>query len=142
MQSWKYYNYPEHKRMTPPLPPRNITLPQSFGYAIRGIWLVAQSERNFQLHLLAIVVVIPLAVFVDCSALDWAILCLAMGLVLVAESLNTAIETVVDLVSPEYHPLAGRAKDIAAGGVLLAAVTAVAVAGWILVIPLYYQWMK
>jgi diacylglycerol kinase len=59
--------------MTPPLPPRNITLPQSFGYAIRGIWLVARSERNFQLHLLAIVVVIPLAVFVDCSALDWSI---------------------------------------------------------------------
>ena len=116
--------------MTPPLPPRNITLPQSFGYAIRGIWLVARSERNFQLHLLAIVVVVPLAIF-----------CVAMGLVLVAESLNTAIETVVDLVSPEYHPLAGRAKDIAAGGVLLAALTAVAVAGWILVIPLY-QWMK
>jgi diacylglycerol kinase len=127
--------------MTPPLPPRNITLPQSFGYAIRGIWLVARSERNFQIHLVASVVVVILAIVVRCSAYDWAILCLAMGLVLVAESLNTAIETVVDLVSPEYHPLAGRAKDIAAGGVLLAALTAVAVAGWILLIPLY-QWMQ
>ncbi len=127
--------------MTPPQPPRNITLAQSFWYAMRGIWLVARSERNFQLHLAAVVCVVPLAIVVGCSAQDWAILCLAMGMVLVAEILNTAIETVVDFFSPEYHPLAGRAKDIAAGGVLLAALTAVAVASWILFIPLYY-WIR
>ena len=127
--------------MTPPLPPRNITLPESFGYAIRGIWLLTQRERNFQIHLVASVVVIILAIVVRCNAYDWALLCVAMGLVLVAESLNTAIETVVDLVSPEYHPLAGRAKDIAAGAVLLAALTAVAVAGWILVITIYH-WIQ
>lgn len=127
--------------MTPPTPTRNISLSQSFGYAIRGICMVARSERNFQIHLVACVVVVLLAIVVGCSALDWAILCLAMGLVLVAESLNTAIEAVVDLVSPEHHHLAGRAKDIAAGGVLLAALTAVAVAGWVLLVPLY-QWIK
>lgn len=116
--------------------PRRITLQQSFGYAFRGIWLVARSERNFQVHLGASVAVVALALWLRCTPIEWAILVLTMGLVLVAEALNTAIETVVDLVSPEYNTLAGHAKDIAAGAVLLAALTAVIVAVWILGIPL------
>lgn len=98
-----------------------------------------RGERNFQLHVLACVVVVALAVWVGCSPIEWAILLLTMGLVLVAEALNTAIETVVDLVSPEFNTLAGHAKDVAAGAVLLAAITAVGVAAWILAIPIYQR---
>ena len=119
--------------------PRHITLCASFGYALRGIWFVARSERNFQIHLVAVPFVVVTAYLVQCTTSEWAILCLAMGLVLVAEALNTALELVVDLVSPEYNTLAGRAKDVAAGGVLLAAITAVAVALWILGPPLYQR---
>ena len=120
-------------------PPRQITILQSFGFALRGIWVVARAERNFQIHLLACVVVTGTAYWLGCTALEWAILLLTMGFVLVAEALNTAIEIVVDLVSPEYHVLAGHAKDAAAGAVLLAAITAVAVAVCILGIPLYQR---
>lgn len=119
--------------------PRHITLRQSFGFALRGIWLVARAERNFQVHLAASVLVVGLATWLHCTATEWAILVLTMGMVLVAEALNTAIETVVDLVSPEFNTLAGHAKDIAAGAVLLAAVMAVVVAVWILGIPLYHR---
>lgn len=119
--------------------PRHITLRQSFGFALRGIWLVARAERNFQVHLAASVLVVGLATWLHSTATEWAILVLTMGMVLVAEALNTAIETVVDLVSPEFNTLAGHAKDIAAGAVLLAAVMAVVVAVWILGIPLYHR---
>lgn len=119
--------------------PRRVTLLQSFGFAFRGIWLVARIERNFQIHLVAGVCVIGMAYWLECRPLEWAVLLLSMGLVFVAEALNTAIETVVDLVSPEFNTLAGRAKDVAAGAVLLAALTAVAVAAWILGIPLYQR---
>lgn len=121
--------------------PRHITLRASFGYALRGIWFVARSERNFQIHLVAVPLVVVAAYWVQCTPTEWAILCMAMGFVLVAEALNTAIERVVDLVSPEYNTLAGHAKDIAAGGVLLAAITAVVVAVWILGVPLYQRFV-
>lgn len=119
--------------------PRRVTLLASFGYALRGIWLVARAERNFQIHVVAVPFVVITAYWVQCTTSEWAILCLAMGLVLVAEALNTAIELVVDLVSPEFNTLAGHAKDVAAGGVLLAAITAVVVALWILGPPLYQR---
>lgn len=120
-------------------PSRHVTLLQSFGFAFRGIWVVARAERNFQIHLLACVFVCGTAYWLGCTPIEWAVLLLTMGFVLVAEALNTAIEIVVDLVSPEYHVLAGHAKDAAAGAVLLAALTAVGVAVWILGVPLYQR---
>jgi diacylglycerol kinase (ATP) len=78
-----------------------------------------------------------MAWWLECSRVEWAILLITMGFVLVSETMNTAIETVVDLVSPEYHELAGHAKDVAAGAVLLAALTAVGVALAILAPRLY-----
>ncbi len=116
---------------------RAATLRASFGYAIRGIIIGAWPQRNFRIHLVATVGVSLTAWWLGCNRVEWAILLITMGFVVVSEALNTAIETVVDLVSPEYHELAGRAKDIAAGAVLLAAVTAVGVALVILVPRLY-----
>lgn len=78
-----------------------------------------------RIHLLITAIVLALGLFLGLSRVDWLFLLLAIALVLVAEMLNTAVEVVVDLVSPDFHPLAGRAKDVAAGAVLLAALHAV-----------------
>ncbi|MEY3990047.1 MAG: Undecaprenol kinase [Chloroflexota bacterium] len=116
---------------------RATTLRAAFGYAIRGIIAGAWPQRNFRIHLGATVLVSLMAWWLECSRVEWAILLITMGFVLVSETMNTAIETVVDLVSPEYHELAGHAKDVAAGAVLLAALTAVGVALAILAPRLY-----
>ena len=78
--------------------------------------------------------------WIGCTAFEWTVLWLAMGLVLVAEMLNTALEYAIDLLHPDHHPLAGAVKDIAAGAVLVAAMVAVIVAVCILGIPLI-RWM-
>ena len=107
---------------------------RSFGYAFRGIRAFIASETHAKIHLAAAVGVITMGVSCSVSAVEWCILVLAIGLVLSAEAFNSAIETVVNLVTPDQHPLAGRAKDIAAGAVLIAAVTS-AVVGAIIFIP-------
>jgi diacylglycerol kinase (ATP) len=80
-----------------------------------------------RLHALATVVVLGFGFYFDISRLEWALVALAVGLVWSLELANTAVEAVVNLVSPDYHPLAGRAKDVAAGAVLVGAVAALAV---------------
>ncbi|ULO08828.1 diacylglycerol kinase family protein [Paenibacillus sp. 19GGS1-52] len=96
----------------------------SFRFAAHGIAGAFQSELNMKVHsYLAVVVLIAAAVF-RLPAASWMLLLLAITLVLTAELLNTAIEATIDLVSPEVHPLAKKAKDTAAGAVLLSAVFA------------------
>ena len=75
----------------------------------------------------ATVAVVIIGLYLDLPSLEWAVLVLAISTVWVAEALNTAIEFVVDLASPGYHPLAGKAKDVAAGAVLLASFFAVVI---------------
>ena len=90
---------------------------KSFLFAIQGFRTAVATERNIKVMLAtgACAVVAGLALQLD--LLSWAIILLCCGVVIMAELLNTAVETVVDLVSPEFHPLAGRAKDIAAAAV-------------------------
>jgi diacylglycerol kinase len=92
------------------------------------------TQPTFRIQGAAAVLVVAGGVLLRLPPAAWAVLVLAIGLVLFAELLNTAIEAVVDLVSPDYHPLAKQAKDVAAAAVLVAAVTAVAagaaVAAW------------
>ena len=90
---------------------------KSFLFAIQGFRTAVVTERNIKVMLAtgACAVVAGLALQLD--LLSWAIILLCCGVVIMAELLNTAVETVVDLVSPEFHPLAGRAKDIAAAAV-------------------------
>jgi diacylglycerol kinase (ATP) len=97
---------------------------KSFAYAFDGIGFMLRTQHNAWLHAVATVAVIALAVFVDVSASDWRWLIAAMSTVWVAETINTAVEYVCDVVSPGYHEAVKRAKDIAAGGVLLAALGA------------------
>ena len=100
---------------------------QSFRFAARGLAALIAHEHNARIHLSATLAVIGLAAWLGLPAESWALLALAIGLVWVAEALNTAIEALADAVHPDPHPLIGRAKDVAAGGVLCAAVVAVCV---------------
>jgi undecaprenol kinase/diacylglycerol kinase (ATP) len=97
---------------------------RSFRFALAGIRYLAQTQPNFRVHLVATVAVLVVALLVESTASEVAVLLLAIGLVLVAEALNTSVEAVVDLASPDFHPLAKVAKDTAAAGVLIAAVVA------------------
>ena len=109
----------------PATKPAEWRLSSAFGYAFRGLVFLLRTQANARIHLLATVVVVVAGFVCQLSSGEWIALVGAIGLVWTTEALNTAIETVVDLVSPDYHVLAGRAKDIAAGAVLCAAVTAV-----------------
>lgn len=99
---------------------------KSFLFALQGFRAAVATERNIKVMLCAGVCAVVAGLALGLDALSWAIILLCCGVVIMAELLNTAIETVVDLVSPEFHPLAGRAKDIAAAAVwFLSAMVAV-----------------
>ena len=102
-------------------------LTRSFGYAFRGIGILLRTQANARIHAAATVLVVAAGFWFRISRSEWGAVVAAIGLVWTAEAVNTAIEAVVDLVSPEPHPLAGRAKDVAAGAVLCAALAALAI---------------
>lgn len=107
---------------------------KSFGYAFKGIASLIKKEHNAWIHCLAIVVVTLAGFYFGITPTEWCIVVLCFGLVLAAEGFNTAIERLVDLVSPDYHSIAGDVKDVAAGAVLVCAI-AVAIVGMIVFIP-------
>lgn len=109
---------------------------RSFAVAVRGIRDAVAEQRNLRIHLILAVVVNMLAVALAVSLTERLILWLCIGLVLATELLNTAIETVVDLASPQQHELARKAKDIAAGAVLAASLVAALIGAAILGPPL------
>jgi diacylglycerol kinase (ATP) len=100
----------------------------SFKYAFQGIALLFKSEANAQIHLLALTCVCLAGWFFEISKTEWLAVLVISALILALEAVNTAIEKLTDLVSPQQNPLAGQVKDMAAGAVLLAAIFAVAVA--------------
>lgn len=99
----------------------------SIAHALRGISDLLGSQPNARIHLLASAFVLVLGASFGVTRMEWALLVIAMLSVWVAEALNTAVEHVCDRVSTEHHPLIGKAKDVAAGAVLLAACAAVAI---------------
>lgn len=106
----------------------------SFRYAFQGLGDLFRSQPNARIHATAATAAVCLGFFCQISRLEWAVVTLCIALVLSLEALNTAIEHLTDLVSPDYHPLAGKAKDVAAAAVLLAAMGA-AVAGALIFLP-------
>lgn len=110
---------------------------RSFGYAFEGWWYVLRTQHNAWIHALATVVVFGLAGWLRLGRLEWAALVLTAMAIWMGEFFNTAIEAVVDMVSPEYHPLAKVAKDVAAAAVLVGAFGAVVVGLLILGPPLW-----
>ena len=107
---------------------------KSFGYAFKGIAKLIKKEHNAWIHCTAIVVVTLGGIYFNIAPTEWCIVILCFGIVLAAEGFNTAIERLVDLVSPDYHPIAGDEKDIAAGAVLICAIAA-AIIGIIIFAP-------
>lgn len=107
---------------------------RSFGYAWKGIRCCVGKEQNLSFHLIATVVTVIAGFTFGISRTEWMIVLLCIGAVIAAELFNTAIEKLVDLVSPERHPIAGQVKDIAAGAVLVCAVAA-AMAGLLIFTP-------
>ena len=116
---------------------QNSNLLTSFQRAFAGIWYVVRTQRNMRIHLSVTGAIVVLGLWVGLSRTEWAILTLTIGMVLVAEAFNTMAEAIVDLATAEYHPLAKIAKDVAAGAVLLTAITAVVVGLFILGPPLW-----
>jgi len=98
---------------------------ESLNCAIEGILWAARTQRNMRYHFLAAILVLLAAIFLRVSAPELIFLIFAITLVFFAEMINTAFEVLVDLASPNYHPLARRAKDVAAGAVVVAAAGAV-----------------
>jgi len=109
---------------------------RSFGYAFRGIGYTLTSQKNAWILTLATILVILLSYLLSIETIPFIILLIMIGFVWTAECFNTAIETVVDLTSPEYHTLAKNAKDVSAGAVLVASLTAATVGFLILGPPL------
>ena len=107
---------------------------KSFGYAFNGIVNTIKSEHNFWIHLAIMLMVIVFGFVLEVSTTEWVLLVFCMGFVLTAEIFNSAIEVLTDLVSPEQNPKAGLTKDMAAGAVLVSAITA-AIIGLIIFVP-------
>ena len=101
---------------------------ESFGHALRGVVIVLRSEHNAWIHALATLAAIALGFALKNDRGEWLAVSLAIALVWTAEILNTALEALCDVVSPEHHPGVKEVKDIAAGAVLVSAVGALIVA--------------
>lgn len=109
---------------------------KSFAYAWKGIGSFVRKEHNAWIHCSVIIAVTTAGVLFNITRTEWLIILLCFGIVLAAEAFNTAIERLVNLVSPDYHPIAGDVKDIAAGAVLICAITA-AIIGAVIFIPYF-----
>ncbi len=116
---------------TPPtLPQRNgmAKFIAGFGFAFSGLWHVIRTQINMKVHISIAIIAIALGIVLHISAVEFAIIFMAIAEVLIAEMFNTVIELCVDLASPSYHQLAKTAKDVAAGAVLLSAIMAIIIA--------------
>lgn len=98
---------------------------RSFVYALKGVAALVRTQPNARIHLAATVAVAALGCWFSLDRLEWALVIVAVMTVWVAEGINTAIEALADVVSPDRHPLIARAKDVAAAAVLIAAVGAI-----------------
>ena len=114
---------------------------ESFKFALHGMYYSLRTQRNMRIHTIAAVVVVIIAFCLGCTRDEIALLVLTAAFVVCTEMMNTAVETAVDLCTTEYHPLAKIAKNVAAGAVLFAAVSA-AVIGGIIFLPRLLSLLK
>jgi diacylglycerol kinase (ATP) len=106
---------------------------RSFYFAARGIKTMFISQHNAWIHAVATVLVIALGLVAGLTRLEWFVLVLAIVAVWMAESINTAFEFLCDVTSPEFHPLVEKAKDVAAGAVLITSIGATAIGALVFV---------
>jgi diacylglycerol kinase (ATP) len=110
---------------------------KSFKYAFEGWWYVLRTQQNAWIHALASILAVLVAAWLKLDRIEWVLIILAIAIVWMAEFINTAIESVVDLVTENHHPLAKASKDVGAAAVLIAALTAVIIGLIILGPPLW-----
>lgn len=113
--------------MIPGRSPSHPSFRRSFLFALQGFRTALRQERNIKVMLAGGAFAVAMGIILRIDAVSWAVVLVCCGMVIAAELLNTAIETVVDLVSPEFHPLAGQAKDIAAAASWVLSLTAAVV---------------
>ena len=111
----------------------------SFSYAYKGLQL-AVTERNFKLHILSTFLVVTLGFAIHITKVEWILILICIGMVLGMEVINTAIEEIVNFISPEYHLNAGRIKDLAAAAVLIVSIVAFIIA-LIIFLPYLSIWL-
>jgi diacylglycerol kinase len=116
---------------------REVKYSQKFLNAFRGLYIVWKTTRHIYIHIFSGAVVVFLGFYFHVSGMEWVLLVFAIGLVLVSEAFNTAIEIDIDLTSPEYHPYARDTKDVAAAAVLLSVFTS-AIVGLIIFLPKFF----
>jgi diacylglycerol kinase len=109
----------------------------SFRYAFHGWWFVIRTQRNAWIHAIVSIIVVILGLWLGLSTWDWAVIIIAIAMVWTAEFLNTALEAVVDLASPERNHLAKVGKDVGAAAVLIAASSSAIIGLLILGPPLW-----
>lgn len=112
---------------------------QSIKHAIIGWQHVIRTQQNAWIHLLATILVVILSIWLQISLSNWIAILLVIGIVWMAEFLNTALEVIVDLASPEQHPLAKVGKDVGAAAVLIAAWIAIVIGILVLGSPLLHK---
>ena len=110
---------------------------RAFGHAFYGLWYVIRTQRNAWIHTVITILVVLVAFWLRLPLRDWAVLFLTIALVWTAEFINTALEAVVDLASPQQHPLAKVGKDVGAAAVLIATLAAILVGLLLLGSPLW-----
>ncbi|MCU6707679.1 diacylglycerol kinase family protein [Paenibacillus sp. J5C_2022] len=110
---------------------------RSVGLALSGIRHSIATQRHMQIHCIAAFLVFIAGMMLSLNALEWALIAMAVGMVISAEVMNTAVENAVDLACPERHPLAKIAKDCAAGAVLICAIAAVIIGLLVMGPPLW-----
>jgi diacylglycerol kinase len=113
-----------------------VSRAHSFGHAFNGLWFVLRTQRNAWIHTLITALVLLAGLWLRLPLRDWAVLLVTIALVWTAEFINTALEAVVDLASPERHPLAKVGKDVGAAAVLIAAIVSILVGLLVLGPPL------
>jgi diacylglycerol kinase len=109
------------------MPASRHSLLRSFGFAFAGLWYLLRTQRNARIHVVVGAIATALGLWLRITRVEWAVIVFTIALVLILEGLNTAVECAIDLASPEIHPLAKAAKDLAAGMVLIAAIASVSV---------------
>lgn len=107
---------------------------RGFGFAFKGLWHACKTQLNFRVHLFCATIAIALGWYLKLSTAEWLWIILSIGMVLLTELINTAIELLVDLVSPGYNEKAGHIKDMCAAAVLVTAITALVI-GIVIFLP-------
>ena len=119
----------------------NKRLTGSFKYAWEGIVQTYKGEQNLKIHTFIAILVVVFGFFLQIDIIEWFVCLILIGLVLMSEFFNTAIEYVVDLASPRIHPLAKAAKDTASAGVLIMSIMA-AIVGGIIFVPKLIEYIR